>query len=98
MKHFVIILTYKVPFEQLADVLPLHRAFLQTGYDRSWLLMSGPQQPKVGGLIIGRAPSLDEMKEFFKNDPYAVQNVASYQFIEFDPVKRQEFIESWVTG
>jgi len=98
MKHFVIILTYKVPAEQLTDVLPLHRAFLQGGYDRGWLLMSGPQQPKVGGLIIARAPSLDELKTFFQNDPYAVQNVAEYKYIEFDPVKRQEFVESWVSG
>jgi uncharacterized protein YciI len=48
MKHFVIELTYTVPYEDLEAIRPAHRSFLQTGYDKGWLLMSGPLVPRPG--------------------------------------------------
>jgi hypothetical protein len=33
MQHFVLEGEYLVPFEELADMLPAHRAFLQKGYE-----------------------------------------------------------------
>jgi uncharacterized protein YciI len=70
MKHFIVEITYTAPFEQLSETVPEHRAFLQTGYDSGWLLCSGPQVPKTGGIVVARAPSLKEIESFFTNDPY----------------------------
>ena len=96
MKHFYIEIQYLVPAEQLSETVPLHRAFLQTGYDRGWLLLSGPQIPRVGGFIVARAPGLEPLQAFFKDDPYQQKGLAAYRFVEFDPVKRQPFLEDWV--
>ena len=96
MKHFIIEITHTVPFEQLSPTIPEHRNFLQTGYDRGWLLCSGPQSPKVGGIIVARAPSREEIEKFFISDPYQKKGLAKYRFIEFEPVKRQGFLEEWV--
>ncbi len=49
MKHFLVDIHYLVPVEQLADILPDHRAFLQTGYTLGLLLFSGPKEPRTGG-------------------------------------------------
>jgi uncharacterized protein YciI len=98
MKHFLVEITYLVGPELIAEVVGEHRAFLQTGYERGWLLMSGPRIPRTGGVIIARAPSLDELKAFFAQDPYQLKKMASYQYSEFDPVKRQAFLENWVSG
>lgn len=98
MKHFVIQTTFNVPFEQLGDALTEHRAFLQHGYDRGWILCSGPQNPRVGGIIVVRGPSLADLQAFFAEDPYQKKGLAQYRFIEFEPVKRQAFLEEWVTG
>lgn len=97
MKHFVIEVTYSVPFEQMAHIVPDHRAFLQLGYDRGWLLMSGPQVPKTGGMIVARAPSLVELQQFFQDDPFLKNSVATYRYVEFEPVKRQALLEDWLT-
>lgn len=97
MHHFIVELTYTVPFEQLAGALPAHRAYLQAGYDQGWLLFSGPQIPKIGGIIVARARSLDDLKHFFLNDPFQGQGLASYRYIEFEPVKRQPFMDDWAT-
>lgn len=96
MKHFLIEITYTAPLADIDETLPLHRAFLQTGYDKGWLLMSGPKHPRVGGVVIGRAPTLEEMETFFKNDPYNQRGQATYRFVEFDPVKRAAILESWL--
>ena len=98
MKHFMVEITYTVPFENLSSVLPEHRAFLQPGYDRGWLLMSGPLNPKTGGIVIARAPGVEDLREFFQHDPFAVKGLATYTFVEFDPVKRQSFMEEWISG
>jgi uncharacterized protein YciI len=98
MKHFLIEITYLVSAEQLGDVVAEHRAFLQTGYDRGWLLFSGPLVPRTGGVVVGRAPTLDDIQAFFKNDPYQLKGLAVYRFAEFNPVKQQAFLEDWVAG
>ncbi len=96
MKHFLVEVTYLIPADQLGETLGEHRAFLQTGYDQGWLLMSGPQNPRTGGIIVARAPSREDLIEFFRSDPYKLKGIATYRYVEFEPVKRQCFLEDWV--
>jgi uncharacterized protein YciI len=98
MKHFVVDIKYLVPVEQLADVLPAHRAFLQTGYEKGILLLSGPKEPRTGGLVVARSESLESLREFFSQDPYHLHNLAEHSFTEFNPVLRQSWMEDWVNG
>ncbi len=98
MKHFLVNIDYLLPVEQLAEILPHHRAFLQTGYDSGLLLCSGPKNPKTGGLVIARADSLEDLQAFFSKDPYQTSQVAEYNFVEFEPVKHQPFLADWVAG
>ena len=44
-KCFLIEITYRVPADQLGDIVEEHRAFLRSGYEQGILLLSGPQQP-----------------------------------------------------
>jgi uncharacterized protein YciI len=98
MKHFLVEITYTAPMEKIETILTDHRAFLQTGYDRGWLLMSGPLNPRTGGIVVARAPSLEELQVFFRQDPYALHGVATHRIAEFSPVKRQPSMENWVNG
>ncbi|KPL79480.1 YciI family protein [Herpetosiphon geysericola] len=98
MVHFMLEITYTVPLEQIEPIVAEHRAFLQTGYDQGLLLMAGPQNPRIGGIVIARAASLAAIQAFFANDPYQSANVAEYRFVEFNPVKHQPWLEEWVTG
>lgn len=98
MKHFIVEITYLVPFEQLGETVAEHRSFLQTGYDSGKLLFSGPQNPKIGGMVVARAVSLEEIQTLFAHDPYAVKGLASHRFVEFEPVKYQPFLLDWIKG
>jgi uncharacterized protein YciI len=98
LQHFIIELTYTVPFEQFGDALPAHRAFLTAAYEQHWILVSGPQVPRTGGVIIARAPSLEALKLYMADDPFSKRGLATYRYIEFDPVRYQPLLGEWVTG
>lgn len=96
MKHFMIEITYRIPVEEIGARVDLHRAYVQEGFDRGLLLISGPMNPRTGGIVIARASSLEEITAFFAQDPYALQGLADYRFVEFVPVKFASLIASWV--
>lgn len=95
MVHFLIEITYTAPLAEIDRHLPAHRAFLQTGYDTGRLLLSGPMNPRTGGVLIARASSRTEIEELFRQDPYQVAGAATYRFVEFNPVKRQPLLDAW---
>ena len=98
MKHFLVEITYNVPVMELGEAVAEHRAFLQIGYDRGWLLFAGPQSPRLGGVVIARAPTLLDLQRLFAEDVYTRRNLAKYRFLEFEPVKWQPFLQEWVEG
>lgn len=98
MKHFVVEIIYRAPIERVNEIVGKHREFLQKGYDEGMFLASGPQVPKIGGIIIARANSMEELARYLQNDPYQLENVAHYQYIEFNPVKAQPFMNDWLEG
>jgi len=98
MKKFIINITYKAEMNIIDAIKPEHRKFLQEGYDAGLLLLSGPRNPLTGGIVAARAESLEQIKSFFDRDPYKINNVAEYEFIEFEPVKFQPFLAEWING
>jgi uncharacterized protein YciI len=96
MKHFIIEITYTASMDVISSITPLHREFLKKGYESGLLLMSGPQNPRQGGIVVARAASLQEIETFFANDPYALNRVATYRFIEFEPVLHNSILDSWM--
>jgi len=98
MKHFLLEWVYLVPLEQIEAATPDHRAYLQTGYDKGMLLMSGPQVPRTGGLILLRAHTREEAEAFAHSDPFFLRHLGKPRIVEFNPVKRQSFLEDWLNG
>lgn len=88
-------LTYTSSIEQIDAAVVEHRAFLQKGFDAGMLLMSGPQNPRTGGVILGRAESLESIRAFMLQDPFHVKSLATYRFVEFIPVKMAPFMQEW---
>jgi uncharacterized protein YciI len=95
MKHFIVEATYCAPLEQVRAATPRHRAWLQHGYDRGLFLVSGPQDPPVGGFLVARAPSMAHLVAMFAEEPFNAEKLATFTFKEFQPVKRQPWTEEW---
>ncbi len=96
MKHFIVEIKYIAPIEKIEETTLEHREYLQQGYAKGILLMSGPQVPRTGGIIIAKENSKEEIERFFKDDPYQKKNLAEYRIVEFLPKNRQEFLNGWI--
>jgi uncharacterized protein YciI len=66
MKHFLLEGEHLVSFSELSDLVPLHHAFLQKGYDDGVFLFSGPQIPAHGGFLVARAASREALQCHFR--------------------------------
>jgi len=91
---YIVILTYKKPIEDIERVTVPHRAFLDTLYAQNILLISGPQVPRTGGILVARSgQTKDELMEVLKGDPFYTEGIADYNIIEFNPVKHHAAIK-----
>lgn len=83
---FVLLVQYTAPLADIEANLAAHRSYLQAGYDKGFLLASGPRTPREGGVIIGKFDDKAAAETFSKNDPFVRQNLARYEILEFTPV------------
>lgn len=63
-----------------------HRDYLAEEFDRGSLLFGGRKNPRTGGIIISRHPSIEAVKQVFDADPFVTSGAAEYAITEFFPV------------
>jgi uncharacterized protein YciI len=80
---FIILLSYLKPMSEVDRFLQEHREFLARYYASGHLLMSGPQEPRNGGVIIARAESKAAVEKIIQGDPFYREQIAKYDIIEF---------------
>ena len=81
---FAIHSVYLKPLEEVDKYLEEHRSFLKTLYATGLTICSGPQIPRTGGFILMNAASKEDAVRCMENDPYVINGVAQYTFIEFE--------------
>jgi uncharacterized protein YciI len=87
---FVVLITYKEPLEIIEKHLAAHRAYLDIGFQKNYLVVSGPKNPRTGGVLLSQLTDRRTLDLFISQDPYVLNDVADYEVIEFTPVKWQQ--------
>lgn len=82
---FVVSLTYTVSIDEIDNFRPAHLNWLQSYYNKGYFLASGRKNPLNGGIILAYNLSRAELEDILKTDPFAQQNIATYEIIEFIP-------------
>ena len=82
---FIAILTYKKPLEEVDRFLQAHRDYLAVHYAAGDFIASGPQTPRVGGVIMIKAKSREVVDSIIAQDPFNINGIADYQIVEFTP-------------
>lgn len=82
---FIAILTYKKPLEEVDRFLQAHRDFLAEHYAAGDFIASGPQTPRVGGVIMINAESRVAVDSIIAQDPFNINGIADYRIVEFTP-------------
>ncbi|WP_290160034.1 YciI family protein [uncultured Duncaniella sp.] len=82
---FIAILTYKKPIEEVDRFLQAHRDYLAEHYAAGDFIASGPQTPRIGGVIMIKADNREAMDSIIVQDPFNINGIADYQIVEFTP-------------
>ena len=93
---FIVLLTYKKPLDTVEKYLASHRSYLDDGYRNNILIVSGPQNPRTGGILISQLNDKLKLEEFLKQDPFLIHGIADYQIIEFIPTKHHKNFQSFM--
>ena len=85
MASFILLLDYVRPLLEVDAQIAAHRAFLESQYAAGIFLLSGRQEPRIGGVIMAQATSLAAIEAITQQDPFYISGVAQYTVIEFVP-------------
>ena len=88
---FIAILTYKKPLEEVDRHLQAHRDYLAVHYAAGDFIASGPQTPRIGGVIMMKADNRALVDSIIAQDPFNINGIADYRIVEFTPTM---FVES----
>ena len=82
---FIAILTYKKPLSEVDKYLQDHRDYLAEHYAAGDFIASGPQNPRIGGVIMIKAADREAVNAIISQDPFNINGIADYQIVEFTP-------------
>lgn len=83
---FVVILTYIKPLDEVDKYLAAHREYLSRHYAAGDFIASGPQTPRVGGVIMMKADSRQTVNSIIAEGPFHANGIADYRIVEFTPI------------
>ena len=75
---FIAILTYKKPIEEVDRFLQAHRDYLAEHYAAGDFIVSGPQTPRIGGVIMIKADNREAVDSIIVQDPFHINDIANY--------------------
>lgn len=88
---FLLLSRYVKPLEEIDRVLPAHREFLDRHYKSGLFIVSGPLNPRTGGVILTADVPREQIDAVLAEDPFVTERISEYDIIEFNATKRAEW-------
>lgn len=95
--YAIALLRYRRPLEEVLTVVDAHRAYLRGLEQRGLLLVSGPLDPRSGGVLLLRVPdgavpeTLDRIRD---EDPYTTAGMVQYELLPWMPNLGREKLDT----
>lgn len=90
---FVVTLTYRADLGQIDDAIEGHMAWLDQQYADGVFVASGRRVPRIGGVILARGLSSEDLEHRLASDPFRQRDLAEYAVTEFVPSRTAEGFE-----
>ena len=84
---FMISISYIAPLSKVDQHIEAHVSYLDKQYAEGMFLASGKKVPRTGGIILATAQSREELDLIITQDPFYIEQVASFEVVEFIPTK-----------
>jgi uncharacterized protein YciI len=93
---FLLLSRYVKPLPEVERWLPDHRAFLDRHYAAGHFVVSGPLEPRTGGVIVVADMERATVDAILAEDPFAREGVSAYEILEFRPTKMAAAMKPFV--
>ena len=90
---FLLLSRYVKPVEEIDRVLPAHRDFLDRHYKSGLFIVSGPLNPRTGGVILTADVPREQIDAVLAQDPFVTEGISEYEIVEFRATKRAEWFQ-----
>jgi uncharacterized protein YciI len=100
MRMFVLISHFQRPLDEFSRSLAPHSVWVQRQYESGRFLVSGRREPPIGGIIVARASSEQELREILNTDPLQQLGLAEYEVFAFEATdfpKRSSAFETFAS-
>lgn len=98
MQYAIAVIRYRKPLDEVLQHLDAHRAYLRNLKESGTLIVSGPFEPRNGGLLVLRfrdgVDVLRELDAIRNNDPYVHAGVAQYEVLPWNPGIGREVLDN----
>ncbi len=84
MRMFVLISRFQRPLDEINLSFAAHSKWVQRQYETGRFLVTGRREPPIGGIVVARASSEQELREILTTDPYQQKGLAEYEIFAFD--------------
>ena len=84
---FVVMVHYLQPLSVVEQHIAAHRIYLDRHYAAGHFIASGPQVPRIGGVIVAAGMARQALDAILEEDPFYREGVAQYQVVEFEATK-----------
>jgi uncharacterized protein YciI len=91
---FLLLSSYVKSMAEVDAVVDEHRAFLDRYYATGLFIVSGPQEPRNGGVILTADATRAEIDRVLAEDPFVREGVSEYEIIEFIGSKKADWFKS----
>jgi uncharacterized protein YciI len=88
---FLLMARYTKPIEEVDALLEEHKAWIGRNADK--ILLTAREEPLIGGLILARADSVDEIWAMIREDPFHAAGMSEYEVREYNPVRAAPGVE-----
>jgi uncharacterized protein YciI len=95
---FLLRATYNRPIEEVDALLEDHKAWIMKNFDAGRILLTARQVPLIGGIILARGESAEEMWAMLDEDPFKISGMAEYEVLEYAPVRAAPGVEGLLEG
>jgi len=87
---FLLVSRYLKPNDEVDRWIPAHREWLGRHYAAGHFIVSGPMEPRTGGVIVTVDMSREQIEEIMQGDPFLREGISEYEFIQFSATKQAE--------
>jgi len=87
---FIILLKFSDNKAAAPDFMDEHNQWLRQGFEDNVFMLAGSLQPGIGGGLLARNASKEEIEARVAADPFVAENVVTAEILELSPAKASE--------